>query len=145
MKRSTGLRNYMLATGSFKQAIDSSIINIYSGVEPATADDALGSAVLLCTISLEGTGTGVTLATVPSAGTLTKNPSEVWTGDVLVSGQASFFRMQKPADAGSSSVSAVRLQGTVGLIGADLNFNTINLVSGNARRINNFVAAIPAT
>jgi len=64
---------------------------------------------------------------------------------VLVSGQASFFRMLKPADAGGVSTSAVRLQGSVGLIGADLNFSSVNLISGDARRINNFVASISAS
>ncbi|WFS20649.1 hypothetical protein P9K38_10035 [Pseudomonas sp. 905_Psudmo1] len=144
MKRSTGLRNHMLVTGSLKSAMDGSVIRIYAGTEPASADDAIGSATLLCTISVDGTGTGVTLATVAASGAVTKNASEVWIGDVLVSGQATFFRMLKPADTGGVSTSAVRLQGNVGLIGADLNFSSTNLIVGNARRINNFVASIPA-
>lgn len=144
MKRSTGLRNFMLVTGSLKAAMDGSVIKIFSGIEPANADAAIGAATLLCTISVNGTGTGVTIGVSAASGAVTKNPSEVWIGDVLVSGQASFWRMQKPADDNSNSTSAPRLQGTVGLIGADLNFSSINLISGDARRINNFVASIPA-
>ncbi|WP_296277874.1 hypothetical protein [Pseudomonas sp. UBA7530] len=144
MKRSTGLRNHMLVTGPLKSAMDGCVIMIYAGTEPASADGAIGGATLLCTISVNGSGTGVTLDASAASGAVTKSPSEVWIGDVLVSGQATFFRMQKPADAGGASTSAPRLQGSVGLIGADLNFSSVNLISGDARRINNFVASIPA-
>lgn len=145
MKRSTGLRNHMLVTGSFKSAIDGSVIRIYAGTAPASADDSIGSATLLCTISVGGSGIGVTIDTVAASGAVTKNPSEIWTGDVRVSGQATFFRMLKPADADGSSTSAIRLQGSVGLVGADLNFSSTNFISGDARRINNFVASISAS
>ena len=144
MKRSTGLRNYMLVTGSFKQAIDGSVLHIYSGAVPASADDSIASAILLCTISLDGSGAGVTLAAAASGGTVSKNPNEIWTGDVVASGQATFFRMEKPSDASGASTSAVRLQGTVGLVNADLNLSSVNLVVGDARRINYFVGSISA-
>ena len=144
MKRSTGLRNYMLATGSFKAAMDGKIIKVYAGTAPASADDAIGAATLLCTISVDGAGTGVTMEAVPSSGTLSKNTSEIWTGDVVANGTATFFRMQTAADDGSFSTSAVRLQGTVGLVGADLNFSSVTLTIGDARRINYFVASISA-
>lgn len=145
MKRSTGLRDYMLATGSFKSAIDGSVIRIYAGAEPASADDAIAGATLLAVISLNGSGTGVSMAATPAAGVLTKNTSEVWIGDVLANGQASFFRMEKPGDSSGASSAAVRLQGSVGLINADLNLSSLTMVVGDARRINNFVAAIPAS
>ena len=58
MKRSTGLRNYMLATGSFKQAIEGSVLSIYAGPVPPTADAPITGATLLCTISAGGTGVG---------------------------------------------------------------------------------------
>lgn len=144
MKRSTGLRNYMLATGSFKQAIEGSVLSIYAGPVPPTADAPITGATLLCTISAEGTGAGVTLNTSASGGTISKNPSEVWTGEVIASGTATFFRMQQPSDASGESTTAVRLQGTVGLIDADLQLSSVNLVLGDARRINFFVGSISA-
>lgn len=144
MKRSTGLRNGLLTSGSFKSLIDGKVINIYSGAAPASADDAIGAAVLLCTISVDGSGTGVTLATPASGGQVTKNPAEVWSGTILSSGTASFFRIQTAADDGSASATAVRLQGNIGLDGADLNFATLSLVTGNVRQINYFVASISA-
>ena len=144
MKRSTGLRNYMLASGSFKAALAGTVLRIYGGAAPASADESIGSAVLLCTISVDGDGTGVTLDATASGGVIVKNPSEVWTGDVTTTGTASFFRMEFAADTGAFSTSAVRMQGTVGLVGADLNFSSINLAPGDARRINYFAASISA-
>lgn len=144
MKRSTGLRNYMLASGSFKQALAGTVIRVYGGTAPASADDAIGAATLLCTISVDGDGTGVTLDATASGGVITKNTSEVWTGDVTASGTATFFRMEFAADTGAFSTTAVRMQGTVGLVGADLNFSSVNLTLGDARRINYFAASISA-
>lgn len=144
MKRSTGLRNYMLASGSFKQALAGTVIRVYGGTAPASADDAIGAAPLLCTISVDGDGTGVTLDATASGGVITKNTSEVWTGDVTASGTATFFRMEFAADTGAFSTTAVRMQGTVGLVGADLNFSSTNLTLGDARRINYFAASISA-
>lgn len=144
MKRSTGLRNYMLASGSFKQALAGTVIRVYGGTAPASADDAVGAAPLLCTISVDGDGTGVTLDATASGGVITKNTSEVWTGDVTASGTATFFRMEFAADTGAFSTTAVRMQGTVGLVGADLNFSSVNLTLGDARRINYFAASISA-
>ena len=144
MKRSTGLRNYMLASGSFKQALAGTVIRVYGGTAPASADDAIGAATLLCTISVDGDGTGVTLDATASGGVITKNTSEVWAGDVTASGTATFFRMEFAADTGAFSTTAVRMQGTVGLVGADLNFSSVNLTLGDARRINYFAASISA-
>ena len=50
-KASTGLRNHMLTTGSLKAALDGGFLRLYSGVEPATADDAIpGGSTLLLTV-----------------------------------------------------------------------------------------------
>ena len=144
MKRSTGLRNYMLASGSFKAALAGTVLRIYGGAAPASADESIGSAVLLFTISVDGDGTGVTLDATASGGVIVKNPSEVWTGDVTTSGTATFFRMEFAADTGAFSTSAVRMQGTVGLVGADLNFSSVSLTLGDARRVNYFAASISA-
>lgn len=134
----------MLASGSFKAALAGTVLRIYGGAAPASADESIGSAVLLCTISVDGDGTGVTLDAAASGGVIAKNPSEVWTGDVTTSGTAAFFRMELASDAGAFSTSAVRMQGTVGLVGADLNFSSVILLVGDARRINYFAASISA-
>jgi hypothetical protein len=55
LNRSTGLRNKLLDTGSFRSIMDRCFINIYSGSRPSSADDAVpGASVLLAVISVNG-------------------------------------------------------------------------------------------
>lgn len=55
LNRSTGLRNKLLDTGSFRSIMDRCLINIYSGSRPSSANDAVpGSSVLLAIISVNG-------------------------------------------------------------------------------------------
>lgn len=143
MKRSTGFRNAMLSAGAIP-ALNGKVIKLYSGTVPASADEALSAnAVLLATISVSDGGTGLTFAT-PAGGQVTKNTSEVWSGTVVANGVASFFRMEDPADSGAASNTAIRIQGTIGLDGADMNFGTTALVTGNLRQINVFVISVSA-
>jgi hypothetical protein len=146
MKRSTGLRNSMLATGSFKAALTGTVINIYSAAtEPATADAALpGDALLLLTYSLDGTGDGVSFEATPSGGTLQKNAAEVWQGTIVASGTPLFFRMQLPSDANTDSTTLARLQGGIGLVDADLVVSSTTWTAGDQRKLNYFVASIAA-
>lgn len=144
MKRSTGLRNHLLVTGSLKSALDGKVINVYSGTPPASADEAVGAAVLLCVISVDALGGGVTLAASAANGQVTKNTSEVWEGEIVANGLASFFRMCTAADDNGASNTAVRIQGTIALSGGDLDFADTNFVSGNARRLNYFVVSVSA-
>lgn len=143
MKRSTGFRNAMLATGAVP-ALNGKVIKIYSGTAPNSADEALPvGAALLSTISVDDTGNGLSFG-APSGGQVTKSASEVWSGTVVESGVASFFRMEAASDTGGASTTAVRIQGTIGLDGADMNFGTTNLVAGNLRQINVFVLSVSA-
>lgn len=145
MKRSTGLRNHMLAVGSLKSALDGTVIKIYGGTEPASADDGLSGNTLLCIITQGGDGvSGLTLAADASGGQITKNPGEVWEGEVVASGVATFFRQEFLPDTGEASTTAIRLQGTVSNIGADMNFSDTAFIVGDARKLNFYVASIPA-
>lgn len=144
MKRSTGFRDYLLATGSAKSALANTVVDIFSGAEPASADAALGGAVLLCRITVDGTGTPITMNSTSSQGQLTKNTSEVWRGGILANGTPSFFRQALPGDAGDASSTAIRIQGTVGIIGTDLQFSDIDFLQGDERKINFYVVAITA-
>lgn len=144
MKRSTGLRNYMLANGSFKASLAGAIINVYSGTPPATADDALASATLLLTYSLNGSGGGLSLEVNAADGSIQKSASEVWQGTIVASGTPTFFRMQQPSDSGASSITLNRLQGTVGLQEADLVVSGTTWTAGDERKLNYFVASIAA-
>lgn len=142
IKTSTGLRNAMLATGSAKAALDGGRINIYAGAAPATADDAVGGATLLCAITLNSTGTGILFDTAAVNGVLAKKPSETWSGSIVATGTAAWYRHVAAADDGTLSTTAPRLQGTVALIGADLNIDP-NFISGQTKVIEHYVIALP--
>ena len=142
IKTSTGLRNAMLATGSAKAALDGGRINIYAGAAPATADDAVGGATLLCAITLNSTGTGILFDTAAVNGVLAKKPSETWSGAIAATGTAAWYRHVAAADGGTLSTTAPRLQGTVALIGADLNIDP-NFISGQTKVIEHYVIALP--
>lgn len=142
IKTSTGLRNAMLATGSAKAALDGGRINIYAGAAPATADAAVGGATLLCAITLNSTGTGILFDTAAVNGVLAKKPSETWSGSIVATGTATWYRHVAAADDGTLSTTAPRLQGTVALIGADLNIDP-NFISGQTKVIEHYVTALP--
>lgn len=135
----------MLGQGSLKGAVDGSVIRIYSGTAPVTADEAVPvSATLLCEISVNGAGTGLTLSSTVADGLITKTSGEAWQGDNLVSGVASWFRMVQPADAGDSSTTAPRIQGSVEVAGGDLNLSNTALTAGATQTIDYFSMLLPA-
>lgn len=134
-KFSTGLRNGMLNNQGFKEAMDGGFLDIFAGTVPSSADDALGSATLLCTISNASGVTGITWA-VPAGGMISKATAEVWSGNNVADGTATFCRLRKAGDTGTASTSALRVQGTVGIAGADLNLSSVSLVATAPQAIN---------
>lgn len=145
---STALRNQMLTTGSFKSIMDGSVIRFYNGPVPTgvnSADVALGGGnTLLLEVSVGGTGTGVTWQTPAANGVITKNLSESWTGNVATGGTPTFFRIVKPADAGGSLGTEVRVQGTAGAASADMILTNSLLVSGTPQALQYGQIAIPS-
>lgn len=143
MKASTGLRNGMLAANPLKTLLAAGFIRIYAGAVPASADDAIGSATLLCTISLNSTGTGINFDTAAANGTLAKAPAETWSGLNAASGTASFFRHVLSSDTGALSATALRIQGEIAAVGSDLNFSSTSLTSGATQTIDYYNVALP--
>lgn len=141
LKISTGLRNAVLATGSLKSQLDGKVVKIYGGSVPADADAALGGATLLCTVSVGGTGTGVTFEGTPVDGALVKTAAETWSGTNAATGTATFWRIAASADDGSASTTAVRVQGTFG--GASGLLSNPALTSGATQTIDNCSIALP--
>ena len=129
IKMSTGLRNQMLSGDSLKALFDAgSEIRIYSGAVPSSADNSIGAATLLCTI--KNGASGITFDTAAANGILLKNPAEVWEGNNVATGTATFYRHVLAADDDAVSATAPRYQGTVGIVGADMNLTNTSLVNG---------------
>lgn len=140
---STGLREGLATTGSLRSLINNTKFHIYSGIVPALADDSIGNAVLLCEVS--NSGAGITFEDAAPGGILLKKANETWTGTNLASGAASFFRLVQSSDTGSSSTTAVRIQGTVGILGSDMELVSVNLAEGAPQVIDVAAFTIPAT
>jgi hypothetical protein len=142
MKASTGLRNKLLDNGSLKSIFANGFIKIYTGAAPASADDAV-TGTLLCTISEDATGTGINFAAAAAGGVLSKDASEIWRGVNVAGGTAGYMRHVAAGDDGTSSTTQARMQGTVGLAGADLNLSNVLLVNGASQSIDYYNAALP--
>ena len=139
MKYSTGLRNHLLSSGSLRAALNSGFINIYSGTAPASANDAVpGGATLLVTISADGAGGGLTFESAAAAALLQKSSSQVWKGTVANAGLATWFRFVTASDTGAESTSELRVQGTVGVAGTDMQITNPNLAASAEQKVDYF-------
>ncbi len=149
LKLSTGLRNKLLDTGSLKAILENGNggqIRIFSGSVPATAD-AAETGTLLCVITKNGTASGSagstpTFSAAAVAGALSKDV-DPWNGVNVASGQASYYRHVVTGDTGALSTTEARLQGAVGVVGAELNLSSVNLVSGATQALNSYSIAAP--
>jgi hypothetical protein len=110
---SSGLRNGLLASNSFKGLFEAGsgfFIDIYSGSQPASSDDApIGTK--LVTLSNNSGGTTLTFASSAASGALAKEPSQVWSGSAIATGTAGWFRLRRHDDTNASSSSFVRYDG----------------------------------
>lgn len=143
IKTSTGLRNKLLDTGSFKSVMALGFLKIYSGAVPADADAALGAATLLCTISVNSSGTGLSMDTSAAAGVLVKAPADIWSGVNAATGTASFYRHVAVSDDGTLSTTQARVQGLVATAGADMNLSSVSLVSAATQTVDFYSLALP--
>lgn len=146
LKVSSGLRNQLLDTGSFKTIMDDGLINIYSGTPPVSANDAIGSAgsnTLLSTISVDGAGGGLNMDSTADTGILAKDSVEIWKGTNAASGTASFYRHVASGDTGGSSSTEPRLQGLIAVANAEMNFTSTTLSSGAEQLIDYYSVAFP--
>lgn len=143
LKLSTAIRAAMLATGSLRSALAAGEIRIYSGPEPASVDSAISpSNLLLVTIRTDVDG-GLTFEAAAPGGTLTKSLSEIWQGTVVAAGAATFYRFVLPSDTGVASTTAPRIQGNVGIVGADLNLSNTALVIGAIQKLEAYAITLP--
>lgn len=149
---STGLRNHLLDTGSFIAAADGMELHIYGSptsqaaadaLVPSSADDAVGSATLLCTVTVDDGGTGLGFATAAASGVIAKDSAETWLGTNLATGYASFYRLTESTDDGSASTTVKRCQGSVGTVGTDLIIANAYMTLGEEQRIDSYVVGIP--
>lgn len=143
LKYSEGARNGLMVDGSLSSLISGSHIRLYSGSVPASPNDGIGSSDVLAIISVDGDGTGISFESTATGGVLRKLTAEQWNGEVLIGGVATYFRVVQPADTNGVSLSAVRIQGTIGVGGADLNLDSQTLLVGAIQTIDTCYLTMP--
>jgi hypothetical protein len=142
LKLSTGLRDGMLDTSPFKTLMDASRLKLYSGAAPATADDAEGS--LVVSIGSDAGDTHCHFLAAAVSGVLSK-AADIWSGVASATATVSHFRLVVNTDTGVLSTTEIRMQGTVGTSGADLNMSSVSLQSGATQTIDTFNLTMPAS
>lgn len=144
LRLSTGLRQELLGTSDFKTAFTLSFINIYSGAQPASPDDDIGTSVLLATIYSDGAAVGISFD-APVLGVISKAAGETWSGTAVATGSAAWFRLHESADATpeNASASASRLDGAVATSGGELNISNTAITNGAVQTITSFDVTQP--
>ena len=142
LKLSTGLRNGMLDANPFKTLLDASRLKIYSGSPPADADQAEGT--LLVSIGSAHADTHCHFLASAVAGVLSK-AANVWSGVASQTGTATHFRLVVNTDTGVLSTTEIRMQGTIGTSGADLNMSSVAIVSPATQTVDTFDLTMPAS
>ena len=142
LKYSEALRNAMQVTDCLRNLLTGTELRIYGGPVPSSPTDSIGSATLLVVIKKDGS-TGVSFEPAASGGTLTKAAAEIWTGNAIATGTATFFRMVTPSDDNSLSLSNYRIQGNVAIAGGDMNISNLSIAMGAPQAISYFYLTIP--
>lgn len=121
---------------SFQKLFNKGFIEIYTGTQPASPDDA-PTGTKLVTIYSDGSAVGISFDDAAS-GTLTKAAAETWSGTAVDTGTAGWFRLIGPGDGGGSSTTDERLDGAVATSGAELNLSSTAIVSAAVQTISTF-------
>lgn len=137
---SAGIREHIL--NSVLTALETSEIRLYSGAVPASSDDSTGSSTVLCKVRLNGTGALVWEMNPQKA--LSKPAAATWVGNNLATGTATYFRIVDQADGDNASSGAIRIQGSVGIVDADLNLDSTALMAGIDTPIKSFTVGMYA-
>lgn len=121
-----------LALNAALDVLNSGFFDIYSGTQPANADTALSGNTLLASLTFGATAFSAASAGSKSANAITQDSSADATGT------ATFYRLFQ-----SNHTTAV-LDGSVGTAGANLNLNTVSIVTAAAVSVTAFSASIAA-
>jgi len=150
VRLSTGLRNAILATSSFKGIFNNGVIRVFAGNQPASADDAEGSSPLLeITVSsgafTPGSPDNALQFGDAAGGVMPKLSSQVWSGLGLLSGTAGWFRLYANDRTTGGSTTAPRLDGVCGAGSGQLKLASTAIVTGQTTTVDGFDVVTPAS
>lgn len=148
LKFSTGLVNALMVDKAFKVAIEGAgaagfYIDIYTGVRPASPDDAAtGTKLARFTAAA---GAKMHLAATAAAGVIQKAAAETWGATGLANGSAGYFRLVTDSDDGSTtSATAMRVDGAIAVSGSDMDMTNTSIALGAPLLINGTTFTMPS-
>lgn len=150
LRISTALRNAMVGESTIKESLNGGWIEIYTGSQPSNADyiETAGATKLAIISSTCGAALGDGLQFGTASTGVLPITTPAWQGVVLASGVAGWFRFY--GSDGSvygchgSNGTAIRMDGAVGVAGADLNLSHTSLTLGTTLTITKFNITQPA-
>jgi hypothetical protein len=150
LRLSTGLRDKLLGSKSFKDIMAAGVIRVFSGVQPTSADDAEAATVLLEITVSSGTFTAATTTNGlnfgdAASGAIAKATAEVWSGAATTTGTAGWFRFYANDMTTGATTTAARFDGSVSTSGAQLNMSSTAITAGATTTIDSFTVTMPAS
>jgi len=139
LRLSTGFWNKVLGTGSVQTVLAGGTLDIYSGAQPAAADDA-PTGTLLASITITGTGLNMD---PPVNNVISKAAAEAWTANAAATGTAGWFRYKAAGDTGVVSTTEARVDGAIAVSGAEMNISHTAVTAGAAQTVNQFDLTFP--
>jgi len=133
---------------SFMDIFRYGVMKIYTGSQPADADDApTGTCLLIISVAsgavTKGTSTNGLEFDAPVDGVLGKADADTWSDAGLQTGTAGWFRFYtNEIDEGGNGCN---FDGAVGTSGAELNLSSTSIVSGATTTIDEFEVTLPAS
>jgi hypothetical protein len=118
LRQSTGLRNTRLSTKSFLSIFVDCFVDVYTGLQPTSPDDA-PTGTLLCRYYSDAASLGLEFSAAVS-GVLGKKSAETWSGYGIAKGTAGWFRMKEASDTGVLSTTECRLDGPCATSGSNV-------------------------
>lgn len=151
IRLSTGFRDRMLGDNPFRTIFERGVIYVYTGVQPASADNAV-QGTLLGKITESGgdfsfgSTTNGLLFAAPSDGEIVKDPNQVWQLVADATGTTGWGRLMGNAlDDLTESQVLPRIDFSIGGSSADLTLNNTSVSAGATVTIDNFRYRIPAS
>jgi hypothetical protein len=156
LRLSTGIRTALLSaggigtggTGGLKTLLDGGVLDIFTGSQPASADYIETGTKLVRISSTSGTRVGPGEADGLRFGTAAAGVlgigTPAWSGTVGVAGVAGWFRLYGTTGTAGTSATTWRMDGAVGVSGADLNLSHTNLAASSVLTITSFNITQPA-
>lgn len=127
------------AVGAVKALLNSGVLKVYTGTQPADANTAITTQTLLATLTFGSTAFGSATASGSGGSKVVNAVANTITSDTdaAATGTATWFRAYETG--GTTAI----LDGSVGTSGADVNLSTVNIIAGGTVELTGFTLSEP--